>query len=489
MRQTVQVLINVHALVDTTLGFAVHRTPGIHQTRALLKEAVGQTAVGFDGGIRRGHQAAFNIIRAEPRRLLQHQRSNTTDHGRSLRGTRHQKVTVAIVKFRMLPGDVGIAAHRAHHMATGCCYLGLNKTFHGWSRRRKGRQVVILKLVRRVMVSHGTNGQHIRDVTRHTDGHGFRAGITSGNQHHNARPPGGHNCQIQRVLPVMGHGRATEGQIHYSNVVLLLMGNHKGNGSDHVQVGAPPLFIKGPDDDQIGIWRYPMIAARSLAVQVKRLAGTGEDTGDVAAMAIVIKHRQRRTIFDGVIIGSDTWLVEGIEVNGLAGPATRVDDGNPNSLPRHPLHMQQVSVYQGGEKRVPAAALHGQTGVKRIFNLQALSKGGCNLVVIRQHCRLIFKYQGDHRCRFFLQPAPNIYLCVRCGVFGDHLAIQQNPAQVTVLSRPAERQAGKIQRLLAKVMHNPADPVGLCDQLAVSLSGINQGGGADLAIHAQTHHI
>ena len=82
------------------------------------------------------------------------------------------------MKLRVLVSNNTFQRHLAHHMATGCNNFWLDEPFQRWPGRGKGCQIVIAQIVRRIVVRHGANGDHIGDIARHTNGHGFRTIVT-----------------------------------------------------------------------------------------------------------------------------------------------------------------------------------------------------------------------------------------------------------------------------------------------------------------------
>ena len=88
------------------------------------------------------------------------------------------------------------------------------------------------------------------------------------------------------------------------------MSNDIGDGSNHLQVVTSTLRVEGADNDQVCIRSDAVITARLVTRQISRLARTRQDASDVATVAILVRHRQRCRILNGIIVSTNSRLAD-----------------------------------------------------------------------------------------------------------------------------------------------------------------------------------
>ncbi len=144
----------------------------------------------------------------------------------------------------MLLGDQTTVAHQSDNMTSWGNQIRFDETFHRGSGGRKRSQLVICWIIGGIVVAHGTNGDDIGQVTRHTNGHGIRTGIACRSHHHDAGSPGCHYRLIQRIIPIIGLGRRAKREIEDPDVVDFLITDQPVDATNDIRIAALAIFIE-----------------------------------------------------------------------------------------------------------------------------------------------------------------------------------------------------------------------------------------------------
>ena len=278
-------------------------------------------------------------------------------------------------------------------MTTGSCDFRFHESLQGRTGGREGSKEVVGRVVRGVVIRHGADGDDVRYVTRGADGHRFGAIVSCRCNHDDASVPGGHDCAVHRVLPVMGHGGAAECQIQNPDVVRVLVGDYEGDCPDYIHVGPHALVVECLDDYQIDIRCYAVETTGTLSIQVFGFVAAGNHAGKVGAVSVLVIHRQGGSVLDGVIVSDNPFIAGSVFSDCFVSPGTRVDQGDGDAGSGNAFEMQLVSIYQRWIEGIAALALQGHIGVMSEFQRVTVLEVNHNSVVIRSFCCCIFEFK------------------------------------------------------------------------------------------------
>ena len=154
----------------------------VDEARALLEHAVRELAVRLHGRARGGDQPALHRVRRERRVVLQHQRDDARGDGRRLRraGHREHLLDRSLHRVRVEVREVAAARHRRGDVAARRDELRLHEAFERRAGRGERRELVVVRVVRRVAVRERADGDDVRHVARHVDRHRIRAVVARG---------------------------------------------------------------------------------------------------------------------------------------------------------------------------------------------------------------------------------------------------------------------------------------------------------------------
>ena len=288
MGNIVEIARYINTFVGTAAAGAVNGSIRIYHPGALLKNTVKQAAIRRCPGGSAGHQSAFHIIWRQVCIELQHQGDHAAGQCCSLGRAGHLVELVAVMEFRMHAGQNGVVLHKAYHMAARCNQIGLDEPFIGRPGGRKGCQIIISDIVRRVVVRHCTDGNDIRHIAGYTDRHGARTGVACRRYYHDAGLKCCHNCLVEGVIPIIGSDRSTQGKIQHPDSVYVLVGDHEINGRYHLDVGTEPISVKCLYHNDTGIRCYSVVRPGQVAIDVWSWLAAGHYAGQMGTMSILV---------------------------------------------------------------------------------------------------------------------------------------------------------------------------------------------------------
>ena len=113
-------------------------------------------------------------------------------------------------------------------------YFRFGEPLKGWPERRKGSDIVIRHVTRRISICHCAHRNDVGYICWRAKGHRLWARIPGRHHNSNTRIPGGHYRLIDGVIPIMRHRAPLKGKIQYSNVVLVSILDDEIDGSNNI---------------------------------------------------------------------------------------------------------------------------------------------------------------------------------------------------------------------------------------------------------------
>ena len=163
-----------------------------------------------------------------------------------------------------------------------------DETFVGGAGRGKRRDTIVGWIVRREIVGHRADRDHVRGIPRHRDRLRSRAVVARGGDDDDSSLPEFHHRLVDRIVPVKRFGRRSEGQVeHADRPVRGAIGIDPVESIQHACIGRVAIAVERLHADEAH--------HRSDALRLSLEHGIGgvgacDQADDVRAMTVIIVH-------------------------------------------------------------------------------------------------------------------------------------------------------------------------------------------------------
>ena len=353
-----KVPVDVETAVRPAGVRAGRRPEGIDKPGPLLKNAVGGLPFKSGRGTRGVHQPVLDPVGSQRRVVLQDQSNDSAHHRCGLRSPRHDEVELIVVELHVLLGNQAIPVHQTEHVATRSHDIRLDEAFIRRTCGGERCQVVVVGILGADCVRHRTNGDHVRNIARHADGHRVGPGVAGRGDDDDTGLPSRHHRLIQRIVPVMRSRRGAEREVENTNAVRVHVVDHELDAANDVEIAPSAFSVERSHPNEAYVRRDAVVTVGRKS-GCGHLSAAGDHAGDVAAVAIRVSEALATDHFvpDGVVAPQDSVLSLGrLRQEPVAEPSlhpqTGVDDSNRYTRSGDAFSMQLLSLHYGRIERV-----------------------------------------------------------------------------------------------------------------------------------------